>query len=140
MRYVPDASVAIKWFLREEHSEKARVLLSRVLDRLDHAVAPDLLRFEIAHVLRKKTQTGLDIAEALEAWRDLNALSVEWVPAQPLLDAILIEALARRTSVYDMTYLEVARRHRAVVVTADDGLAANGARENLAIHIRDYRP
>lgn len=140
MLYVPDASVAIKWFLREEHSENSRVLLSRVLGRLDRAVAPDLLRFEIAHVLRKKTQTGLDIAEALEAWRDLNALGLEWVPAQPLLDAILIEALARRISVYDMTYLEVARRHRAIVVTADDGLAANGARENLAIHIRDHRP
>lgn len=56
------------------------------------------------------------------------------------IHAILIEALARRISVYDMTYLDVARRHKAVVVTADDGLALNGARENLAIHIRDYHP
>jgi len=119
--YVPDASVAIKWFLRE-------------------AVAPDLLRLEIAHVLRKKTHSGLDIAEALETWKDLNAVPIEWVPVQPLLDAILIEALARKVSVYDMTYLDVARRHKAVVVTADDGLAPNGARENLAIHVRDYHP
>lgn len=63
-----------------------------------------------------------------------------WVPVQPLLDAVLIEALARRISVYDMTYLDVARRHKAVGVTADDGLAVNGARENLAIHVRDYHP
>ena len=70
--YVPDASVAIKWFLRE-------------------AVAPDLLRLEIAHVLRKKTHSGLDSAEALEAWKDLNAVPIEWVPVQPLLDAILID-------------------------------------------------
>ena len=140
MLYVPDASVAIKWFLREEHSEDSRVLLSRILGQLDRAVAPDLLRLEIAHVLRKKAHSGLDIAEALEAWKDLNAVPIEWVPVQPLLDAILIEALARKISVYDMTYLDVARRHRAVVVTADDGLAANGARENLAIHVRDYHP
>lgn len=139
MLYVPDASVVIKWFLREEHSENSRVLLSRILSRLDRAVAPDLLRLEIAHVLRKKTHSGLDIAEALEAWKDLNAVPIEWAPVQSLLDAILVEALARKISVYDMTYLDVARR-RAVVVTADDGLAANGARENLAIHVRDYQP
>ena len=140
MLYVPDASVAIKWFLREQHSEKSRVLLSRILGQIDRAVAPDLLRLEIAHVLRKKTHSGLGIAEALEAWKDLSAVPIEWVPVQPLLDAVLIEALARKISVYDMTYLDVARRHQAVVVTADDGLAANGARESLAIHVRDYRP
>jgi len=54
--------------------------------------------------------------------------------------SLSIEALARKVSVYDMTYLDVARRHKAVVVTADDGLAPNGARENLAIHVRDYHP
>lgn len=99
---------------------------------------PDLLRLEIAHVLRKKTHSGLDIAEALEAWKDLNTVPIEWVPVQPFLDAVLIEALARKVSVYDMAYLDVARRHKAIVVTADEGLAANGARENLAIHVRDY--
>ena len=140
MLYVPDASVVIKWFLREEHSENSRVLLSRILGRLDRAFAPDLLRLEIAHVLRKRTHVGLDIATALEAWNDLNALTIEWVPVQPLLDAVLIEALARRISVYDMTYLDVARRHQAIVVTADEGLAVNGKREHLAIHIRDYHP
>ncbi len=74
------------------------MLLSRVLGRLDRAVAPDLLRLEIAHVLRKKTHSGLDIAEALEAWKDLNVVPIEWVPVQPLLDTVLIEALPGRSA------------------------------------------
>lgn len=49
-RYVVDASVAIKWFLPEVHSEPA----SRLLREERYLLVPDLIWAEFGNVLGKK--------------------------------------------------------------------------------------
>lgn len=94
MLYVPDANVAIKWFFNEEFSDQARLLMARLLDGRDQATAPDLLRLEFAHVLRKRVvQRGIPAATALEMWDDFNAVPILWRPTQPLAGPALNLAL-----------------------------------------------
>ena len=67
MRVVVDASVAVKWYLEEDHAAPAR----RLLDGTYELIVPDLFFMEIGNVLWKRWRRGeLDddvIAETLAA-------------------------------------------------------------------------
>jgi predicted nucleic acid-binding protein len=52
--FVVDASVVIKWFVPEVHSDAAR----RLLERSHQYVAPDLLYAETANAIWKKVRRG----------------------------------------------------------------------------------
>lgn len=52
MALVPDASVALKWFLEEDASDRAQALLDEPL------VAPDFLRLECSNVLAVHREFG----------------------------------------------------------------------------------
>ncbi|WGV26293.1 type II toxin-antitoxin system VapC family toxin [Halotia branconii] len=73
-RYVLDASVAIKWFVPEIHSDAARLLLAN-----NHIfLVPDFFFAEVANVFWKRVHRGEDTAEnARQTLADLNAIPVE---------------------------------------------------------------
>lgn len=48
-----DASVALKWFVKEEDSEKALSLLHSIFSAPENYAVPELFFFEITHVLKK---------------------------------------------------------------------------------------
>ena len=54
MRVTVDASVAVKWFVAEDHRKKARILLGPRIERY----APDLLPVECASAIWKKARRG----------------------------------------------------------------------------------
>ena len=51
-RYVPDASVAVKWFIEEEDSRSARRLRELFQQGTIDLDAPSLLTYEVASALR----------------------------------------------------------------------------------------
>ncbi|MCI0376225.1 MAG: type II toxin-antitoxin system VapC family toxin [Gemmataceae bacterium] len=53
MRYVLDASVAIKWVLPEKDSPKAVRLLNAYRTKIHELLAPDTFPVEIAHALTR---------------------------------------------------------------------------------------
>lgn len=139
MLYVPDANVAIKWFFNEEFSDKARLLMAHLIDGREQATAPDLLRLEFAHVLRKRVvQQGIPASSARDIRDDFNAVPILWRASQPLAGPALDRALSGMVSFYDSLYLEVARESGAVVVSADAGLVANGSQLGRTLHVREY--
>ena len=118
-RLVVDASVAVKWFLSEPHSEQARA----ILDGDHEMLAPDLLVAEFGNVLWKRTRSG-DMTEE-EAAAAIEALLRTPLQLRPL-SALVVSALeiANRTerSVYDSLYLALAIAEDARLVTADSRL------------------
>ena len=61
---VLDASVAVKWYVREQGSDQA----VQLLDREDlHFVAPDLFRAEIANALLRQNRSGQLSEAALDS-------------------------------------------------------------------------
>ncbi len=122
---VVDASVAAKWFLKEEHTEEAH----RLLDGPDELHAPDFLLIEMDNVLCKRIRRG-DVAdrEADSARAMLRELPLEYHPFSPLLDSAYSVAKQTRRSLYDCLYVALAMTLGGRMVTADrklyDAIAA----------------
>jgi predicted nucleic acid-binding protein len=114
-RFVIDASVAIKWYLAEEHSVAATRLLSQEHER----IAPELILVEAAQVLAKRAR--LEEISASEAQASVVALrdSIQLAESASLVSAALDIALAHRRSVYDSLYVALALRETCQLVTAD---------------------
>ncbi len=131
---VVDASVVIKWFVPELHSERAGRLLAEPHDFL----APDLLFPEVGNVIWKKVRRGEltdDLGRRLVA--DLATIAVETVSTRGLLREAHAIAVSVGVTVYDAMYVALAVRVDTQVVTADDRLArAVAAHPMLAAHVQ----
>lgn len=115
-RFVVDASVAVKWFLPEEHAEAAQKLLEDGNDLL----APDLVRAEIGNVMWKRWRRGEISAEvANEVLRDLGRLPLRIETSEPLMVAAWVVSERFDRSFYDGLYVALAARVDCPLVTAD---------------------
>lgn len=115
-RYVVDASVAIKWFLPEIHSEAAlRLHCSRY--RLH---VPVFMTLELGNVLVKKIRRGeLTRAEGDVILKELKHLPLQRHADERLFPAAYQLALDTQPSVYDCLYLALAEAVDGVMLTAD---------------------
>ena len=112
---VVDASVAVKWVLREEHDAQARRVLSR-----GRLLAPHLLWAEIGNTLWKRyRRREASVEEVRWMLADVRALPVTTVAHRPLLPAALDLAISLEQTVYDCLYLALAEARNSIVVTAD---------------------
>ncbi len=115
---VIDASVALKWFVEEEGSDRALRLRDGHLDGSSVLVAPDLMVIEVANALRYKA--GLSPEDASTAIADLYKLQIDLFPPSRELATRWLE-LARKhdITVYDACYLGLGELLGIEVVTAD---------------------
>jgi predicted nucleic acid-binding protein len=122
-RVVPDASVAVKWFLDEPGSGAARRLLEE--DGLVLHV-PDSWYLEICSVFWKRLRRGEAGFTRDRLGELLELLAVVPVTAHPSRDLVprsLGIALEKGLSVYDASCVAVAESQGATLVTADAHLA-----------------
>lgn len=114
-RFVVHASVAVKWFLDEEHSTAAERLLTARHER----IAPELVFIEAAHVFVKRHRRGeLPAADAQVSLAALHdTLQVQ--ESTSLVSTALDLAFAHRRSAYDGLYVALALRESCELVTAD---------------------
>jgi len=116
---VVDASVVLKWFVPEIHTEAA----SRLLSSSHHFMSPDLLFVEVGNAIWKKVRRGeLTTDDANRLALDISTVAVETVPSKDLLIDGCALALTTGVTVYDGLYLALAVRMNAELITADDKL------------------
>ena len=116
-RYVVDASVAVKWLVREPLSHEASRLLAGDISLM----APELLFAEAANALWVMRQRGeLTDAQFEEAAETLRGAPV-LVPSTLLQLTAAASRLAADLShpIYDCFYLALAIQEKAPLVTAD---------------------
>jgi predicted nucleic acid-binding protein len=131
--YVVDASVAAKWFLSEEHSERCQKLLSANCQLL----APDLIWSEVGNVFWKRFRRGELVAEeAIDLIADFVRMPFEIVPSQNLLDLAARIALFMDITVYDALYVALALDRGCEMVTADEKLVKVLAGTSLELVVR----
>jgi predicted nucleic acid-binding protein len=115
--------------------------LSGTRDRL---VAPRLIVTEIANALaRKTTQRMLTSGEARYHFTAFAQFLPELIDVDELIEPALENACALRHPIYDLIYLEAARRLDAQLVTADRRFAAKIAGTDFARHVTllsEWRP
>jgi predicted nucleic acid-binding protein len=75
-----DASVAVKWLLNEERSDRARALYSATLRTGETIIAPPLLPLEVTNILRQRMRAkdGLSLAEATAQLDIFLGLPIEY--------------------------------------------------------------
>lgn len=115
-RCVVDASVVVKWFVPEVHTDAAL----RYLDDAHERLAPDLLLPETGNILWKKVRLG-EIAEGegRKILRAVGAAPLRFHASAFLMEPAFEIANATGRSVYDSLYLALAVAQGCRLVTAD---------------------
>ena len=116
MRFVVDASVAVKLLVDEPGSDAARELTASG----EELHAPRLMASEVANALWRKARLGqIGRADAGAALAWMTEMPVRWNDDEAVsADAVRL-ALALDHPVYDCVYLALAQRIGAVMLTAD---------------------
>ena len=114
---VVDASVAVKWVVRETGSDSARSLSRARLE------LPDLLLVECANILWKKVRIGdLTRQDAIGCLAVLLQAPVNFTACRDLVESAMALSLELQHPVYDCLYLALALRRAVPLVTADERL------------------
>ena len=117
--FVVDASVGIKWFIPEIHSDAAQ----RLQDPTHDLHVPTIFDAEIANTLWKKIQRGeLTRAEADDILQRLSLLPIMRHPDATFLLAAFDLAVHTGRTVYDCLYLALAVQLNCRMATADERL------------------
>lgn len=120
MRLVVDASVVLKWFLKEKGSTHAREYLARFRAGNDDLIAPDLLVSEVGNGLRSAALTKrLDAGLVEGAFADFLAMDVSFVPMSRIGSKAIELALTHNTSFYDAAYVALALAEQLPVLAVD---------------------
>jgi predicted nucleic acid-binding protein len=124
MKYVVDASVALKWVFDELDVARARLLREEFESFDVELVAPDLFYTELAHAVAKGFRRGDYSKEQAEAYfDDLMTSSPGLIPCKLLLPRAFEIVLVTRTGVYDALYMALGEMENVPVVTADKRMA-----------------
>ncbi len=118
-KYVVDASVAVKWFIPEIHTDAALCLLNDESE----LIAPDLFLPEFANVLWKKIRRNeLSEVDARDVLNALPTVPIQFHSANRLVNPAFEIARALDRTVYDSLYVALAESEACEMVTADQRL------------------
>ncbi len=96
------------------------------------ARAPELIRLEVANGLATGVRVRrISPPRARDLFRAFGELSIEMVPSEAIAHTALDVSIELGTSVYDATYLVLARWRDTLLLTADKRLAALAGRAEL---------
>jgi len=122
---VLDASVAIKWVLPEQDSEKALVIRDEFQKQIRELIAPDVFPVEVAHALTRAERKGLITQDDVDAkMADIYLSAPILHDYIPLLERAIEMAKQFRIGVYDCLYLALAEQEQCAFITADAKLKA----------------
>jgi len=123
MKYVIDASVALKWVLTEPDSPKAISLRADFRNQIHELLAPDVFTVEVAHALTRAERKGLiKTPQAIRLLADVLSTPIPMVHFRPLLSRAISISSALRCGVYDCIYVALAEQENCELITADDKL------------------
>jgi predicted nucleic acid-binding protein len=132
MNLVMDASVLIKFYVPEIFSDRAERLLANVKKKDIELLAPDLVYPEAGNILWKKQRlkelTHSEVEEITDAILSLP-LTIE--ASKSLLPLAVDIAIAYGMTVYDASYLSLAKVYETTMITADRKLVEALAKTDL---------
>ena len=119
---VVDASLAIKWLVREEYTDKALAILRAWYDDEVTPAAPHLLPFEVANALHRKVLRGqLSVEDSVRMIFQLRGSRLELHQTADLHSrALELASELQQGAVYDAHYLALAQEFGCELWTADE--------------------
>jgi len=132
---VLDASVVLKWVLRDEPgAPDALDLRSQHLGGVEPVAVPELLFYEVANAMVQSRRLTKDQAD--QAWDDLVQLGlVSYALRSQGMRRAMELARAARMTVHDAVYIALAEALQCDLVTADLKLARKAKSRKLACKV-----
>lgn len=129
-RHVLDASALLRLYLADGPlPERLEAVMERGCRGEGVLLVPDLCWLELTSVLsRQISRTLLSAEEAADLLAELQRLPLRTMASMELCSTVLQLSQVQRISVYDATYLALALRYGAILLTADQQLAGAAAR------------
>jgi predicted nucleic acid-binding protein len=140
-RYIVDASVAVKWYLRDEHDTAAAdALLTDFREDRIQLIAPDHIRYEVPSAFRNAMRTNrLTLEQVRRAIAGFLAWPITTVRDEGVILAACDQAVRFGCSSYDGVYLALAESTQYPFIHADlRPRNALGTQFPLAIWLPDY--
>ena len=132
MNLVIDASVLIKFYVPEVLFDRAERLLANVEKGDIELSAPDLIYPEVGNILWKKNRLKeLTRSEAEEITDAILSFPLKIEVSKPLLPLTVDIAIAYGITVYDASYLSLAKVYETTLITADRKLVDVLAKTDL---------
>jgi predicted nucleic acid-binding protein len=123
VKYVLDASVAVRWLLAEPGFEKAEQLVLNARNGLDELIAPDFFLAECGHALfRAERKNNIAAGEARRLLTILIHDLPDLHPSHELVPRAAAICQHLRKSFYDCLYMALAEREQIQFITADTKL------------------
>lgn len=123
MRFVLDASVALKWVLVETDTADALRLRADVRNGVHDLLAPDTFPVEVAHALTRAERRGLIApGDAALYLADVLTTAPSLRPSLDLLARAVELSSALKIGVYDCLYVALAEVEQCRLLTADGRL------------------
>jgi predicted nucleic acid-binding protein len=131
-----DTSVVVKWFVPEEHSEKALSLRRAQVNRELQLYAPEVLLMELANALRYTSEfSAREITGALETPFELNILILPF--SLDALNSAVTLSLEHDLAVYDAYFLALAQAMEIPLITADRKMLSRLTAEDGALNLKE---
>ncbi len=121
-KYVLDSSVAVKWFVDEEDSDKARTLKDKFVEGTIDITAPHLLKYEVANALRWHAKAQVDRRTLRAALSAIDGYQFLIIPTTEAWAKAVDLSYTSEISPYDAIYLGVAHVLRCQLVSSDKRL------------------
>lgn len=121
---VVDTSVVYKWFNSEEENiDQALKILEDHLRKQILITIPDIALYELANVLA--TKTTLTVKESVTTLKQLKKYNLNVLTANlTLLEKVIKLSKKHHTTVYDASYIVLAKEKRCDFITADSKLVS----------------
>ncbi len=127
--FVLDASVVVKWYVKEEMRDIALKLRNHFVSELIDLEAPSLILYELGNALRHHPgSTATDCAEAVRQLQNIGLIFHE--PNDNLIDEAAALTYKENITFYDAVYLALAKILGTKLVTADASLIDQLSEEN----------
>jgi predicted nucleic acid-binding protein len=129
-RHVLDASALLRLYLADGPlPERLEAVMERGCRGVGVLLVPDLCWLELTSVLsRQISHALLSAEEATDLLAELQRLPLRTMASLELCSTVLQLSQVERISVYDATYLALALRYGAILLTADQQLAGAAGR------------
>jgi predicted nucleic acid-binding protein len=134
---VIDASVGVKWFLEEAESDAALALQSDFIEGRLTLRVPSIFPYEVLNALSYSRR--FRDRELIESARALDRTDIVTVPlAGEYFEQTVATSSRRRITIYDASYLALAKALGCPFFTADETLLEADSPGPETIHIREY--
>jgi predicted nucleic acid-binding protein len=138
MNWVIDASVAVKWFLKDEAHPHAEAILERLIGEPEFFAIPELFCFEVFSVLSRVHPYGRKVF--VEGVLPLVEGGLLRQPMTVLLAANAEQFVKMGLTGYDACYAALAKEIKGVWLTFDEKAHRLIAKQNISCYLEKGLP